>query len=264
MNDRGQPVIHDIASKLGCIRPSPDLPYAFPEGENDFAELQAQLQRARSEMGSEDMGSRKECSSVGSPALDRTDRASSSESDHSSYNQIFSSPQRQTPVSRSNLPPVQTNTRVNSSPRNMARKPASFDDESYNGRTSFDTASSMPSPVYTDFQNDSPMFRNASPFATWSGGDDFLGQPHALDLTAHYMKQSQTQYGGIGMPRHSPLAAQVLPMALDGDVLKAMQLNDGLNFADGTIRPGMLDCNTGYDISDSMDSIIYGGDYAMA
>lgn len=264
MNDRGQPVIHDIASKLGCIRPSPDLPYAFPEGENDFAELQAQLQMARSEMGSEDMGSRKECSSVGSPAPERTDRASSSESDHSIYNQTFSSPQRQVPASRRNLPPVITNSTVNSSPRNMTRKPASFDGESYSGRASFDTASSMPSPVYTDFQNDSPMFRNASPYASWAGADDFLGQPHALDLTAHYMKQSQTQYGGIGMPRHSPLAGQLLPTPLDGDMMKAMQLNDGLNFADGTIRPGMLDCNTGYDISESMDSIIYGGDYAMA
>lgn len=263
MNDRGQPVIHDIASKLGCIRPSPDLPYAFPEGENDFAELQAQLQMARSEMGSEDMGSRKECSSVGSPAPDRTDRASSSESEHSIYNQTFSSPQRRVPASRSTLPPVNTNSIVNPSPRNVVRKPASFDEVSYNGRTSFDTVSSMPSPVYTDLQNDSPMFRNASPFSSWSGGDDFLAQPHALDITSHYMKQSQTQYGGNGMPRHSPLAGQLLPM--DGDVLKAMQLNDGLNFADGTIRPGMLDCNTGYDISDQMDSIIYGGgDYAMA
>jgi hypothetical protein len=76
MNDRGQPVIHDIASKLGCIRPSPDLPYAFPEGADDFAELQAQLQSARSELGSEDTGSRKP--SEDSPsftALDRTDRA---------------------------------------------------------------------------------------------------------------------------------------------------------------------------------------------
>ena len=53
LNDRGQPVIHDIASKLGCIRPSPDLPVAFPEGAEDFAELQAQLQAARAEIGSE-------------------------------------------------------------------------------------------------------------------------------------------------------------------------------------------------------------------
>ena len=59
-----------------------------------------------------------------------------------------------------------------------------------------------------------------------------------------------------GMPRSSPLGR-----GLDTDLLKAMQLNDGLNFADGTIRPTMLDCNTGFDITDQMDSIIYTGDY---
>ncbi|KAH8667488.1 hypothetical protein BGZ60DRAFT_377469, partial [Tricladium varicosporioides] len=85
MNERGQPVIHDIAFKLGCIRPSPDLPSSFPEGEEDFAELQAQLQAARGSMSSEDTGSRKLSTdeSSYSPALDRTERASSSESDHS-------------------------------------------------------------------------------------------------------------------------------------------------------------------------------------
>ncbi len=48
---------------------------------------------------------------------------------------------------------------------------------------------------------------------------------------------------------------------IGSDFLKAMQLNDGLNFADGTIRPTMLDCNTSFDMSDQMDSIIYTGDY---
>jgi hypothetical protein len=50
-------------------------------------------------------------------------------------------------------------------------------------------------------------------------------------------------------------------MALERDMLKAMQLNDGLHFANGTIRPGMLDSNCGYSVSDSKDAIIYGGEY---
>ncbi|PSS12304.1 hypothetical protein M430DRAFT_73268, partial [Amorphotheca resinae ATCC 22711] len=84
MNDRGQPVIHDIASKLGCIRHSPDLPYAFPEGAEDFAELQAKLQAARSDLGAEDAANRKQSeSSHSSPSLTRTERASSTESNHS-------------------------------------------------------------------------------------------------------------------------------------------------------------------------------------
>ncbi|CAK7222000.1 Fluconazole resistance protein 1 [Sporothrix curviconia] len=48
LNERGQPVIHSIASKLGCIRPNndPDLPMGssvFPENEQDLVELASQL-----------------------------------------------------------------------------------------------------------------------------------------------------------------------------------------------------------------------------
>ena len=264
MNDRGQPVIHDIASRLGCIRPSPDLPYSFPEGESDFAELQAQLEAARSEMGREDVGSRKATSSIGSPVVDREERASSVESDHSQYNQLFQSPQKQQAplqhisIPRSSLSPVKT-AKPTSIPTNMARKPASFDSQSYRSRTSFDTASSLPSPVYTDFQTESPLFQNMSPFSSWSGNDDFLGQPHALDLAAQYMRQSQPQYNnGMGVPNPSPLHTQV---PLDANMMKAISMNDFSNFSNGTIRPGMLDCNTGFDMSDPMDTMIYGTDY---
>lgn len=248
MNDRGQPVIHDIASKLGCIRPSPDLPYAFPEGAEDFAELQAQLQAARHEMGSEDTGSRKhsEDSSSYSPALERTERASSSESDHSNlskeYNQMLWS-QRQATRIAPNIKPA---------PLNIVAK-QSFDEDLYQPRVSIDTNCSMPSPIYTDFQTDSPMFRNTSPFSPWSGGDEFLGPAHTLNLTAHYMQQQQA------LPRSSPLGRP--GAGFDADVFKTMQLNDGLNFADGTIRPNMLDCHTGFDLSDQMDNIMYNEEY---
>ena len=49
-------------------------------------------------------------------------------------------------------------------------------------------------------------------------------------------------------------------LGLETNVLKTMQF-DSLNFAEGTIRPGMLDCNTGYDLTEQMDSIIFTGDY---
>lgn len=258
MNDRGQPVIHDIASKLGCIRASPDLPYSFPEGESDFAELQAQLQHARSEMGAEDLGSRKGTSSVGSPALDRTDRASSTESDHSHYDQLFASSPRQ-PIPQIKNSPLAT-SRKPQMQSNLSRRPASLDASSYDSRGSFDTASSVPSPVYTDFQTESPMFHNASPFATWSNNDDFLGQPHALDLAAQYMRQTQPQYNGINMSNLSPLGPQTMPMAINPNDMKAMAINDCMNFSNGTIRPDMLD-GTGYDIADPMDAMIYGVDY---
>lgn len=251
LNDRGQPVIHDIASKLGCIRPSPDLPYAFPEGAEDFAELQAQLQVAGHGVGPEDPD-RKHSSDASpySPPLERTERASSSESDHSNmskeYNQMLQS-QRQAAKIAPNTKPELSNI--------VGRQ--SFDDDQYQSRVSLDSGCSIPSPVYTDFQTGSPMFRNTSPFSPWSGADDFLGQPHALDLTATYMLQRQVH----NMPRSSPLGRT--NMAFDAELFKAMQLNDGLNFAEGTIRPNMLDCSIGFDISpDQMDSIIYGaGDY---
>jgi len=245
LNDRGQPVIHDIASKLGCIRASPDLPYAFPEGAEDFAELQAQLQNARSEMDSEETRKHSEDSPSYSPGLQRTDRASSSESDHSNlskdYNQMMWA-QRQAAAKIAPLKPA---------PLNIAQRPSFEDEISYQSRPTVDTSCSMPSPIYTDFQTESPMFRNSSPFSPWSGADEFLGPAHALDLTAHYMRQQ------IQIPRSSPLARQG---GFDADTLKAMQLNDGLNFADGTIRPNMLDCSTDYDM-DQMDSIIFAGEY---
>jgi len=48
LNDRGQPVIHDIATRLGTIRPNSDIDLpvhsAFPEDEADLADLAAQLE----------------------------------------------------------------------------------------------------------------------------------------------------------------------------------------------------------------------------
>lgn len=258
MNDRGQPVIHDIASKLGCIRPSPDLPFAFPEGAEGFAELQAQLQAARASL--DDNGRRKhsEDSAYSSPAMDRTERASSSESDSddvsSEYNQQQWSQQQQQRSAKAIPPAIKTEFKPTSS--KLAQQTSMTDKElQHSARTSYDAAGSLPSPIYTDFTTESPMFRNASPFSPWSAGDDFLGQPHALDFTSNYISQQQFQ-----MPRPSPLSSR--PLGSDSDALKAMQVNDGLNFADGTIRPNMLDCNTGYDLNDQMDSIIFtGADY---
>lgn len=272
MNDRGQPVIHDIASKLGCIRPSPDLPYAFPEGADDFAELQHQLQSARHEMASEDAGSRKQsedssaAGSAYSPALERTERASSSESDHSSNSKEYNNPM--TTYSQRQPTRIAPNLKTSPAPLNLAAAAAarpSFEEESYQSRVSLDTnyssnQSPPPPPIYTDFRTESsssPMFRNTSPFSPWSGGgDDFLGPAHALDLTAHYMRQQQHT-----MPRPSPLS-QPPGARFDADMMfKSMQMNDGLNFAEGTIRPGMLDCHAGFDLTDAMDSIIYNDDF---
>lgn len=235
LNDRGQPVIHDIASKLGCIRASPDLPYAFPEGEQDFAELQAQLQSARSEMASEDNGSRKhsEDSSSYSPGLQRTERASSSESDHSNLSKDYNQNQmiwaQRQAMKLAPRKPAQLD---------IAPQRPSYEGAMYQTRPSMDT-SSMDSPMYSDYQTESPMFHNDSPFSPWAE-NDFLGPVHALDLTAQYMKQQ------IQLPRSSPLVRQ--QGGFDADALKHIQMNENLSFGDGTIRPNMLDCHAGYDV----------------
>lgn len=257
MNDRGQPVIHDIASKLGCIRASPDLPHAFPEGSEDFAELQAKLQAGNLDINSEE-NLKTEDSSHSSPSLARTERASSSESDHSNlskeYNNTMWSQQQQTKkrVAPSPIHTLNQQRTAKSVPQNSLVE----DESTYSARTSFDTAASIPSPIYTDFNGDSPMIRNDSPFTPWSAGDDFLNQStNGMDLSAHYMRQNQ--YQNFPTPSLMNPTNPLLPTGID--VLKAMQLADGMNFAEGTIRPNMLDCSTGYD----MENIMFGSDYEL-
>src|SRR5271167_2077909 len=93
LNDRGLPVIHNIAEKLGCIRPSPDMPQSFPEDADEFAELQAQLFAGK--LGCDDRKTSEDSNSH----PERTERASSSDSDHSvlskDYTQMLWSQQQQ-------------------------------------------------------------------------------------------------------------------------------------------------------------------------
>ncbi|KAH6605598.1 c6 transcription factor, partial [Trichoderma cornu-damae] len=98
LNDRGQPVIHNIAQKLGCIRPNSDIDLpvhsVFPEDEAGMAELARQLeeqqhqhqhqQQQQQQQHNHDADAHpKEAKETGSPMYNRTDRASSSELDHS-------------------------------------------------------------------------------------------------------------------------------------------------------------------------------------
>lgn len=75
LNDRGQPVIHNIAQKLGCIRPNSDIDLpvhsVFPEDEQGLADLASQLE---AQQRSEEAASSR-----------NVDRASSSDLDHSDF-----------------------------------------------------------------------------------------------------------------------------------------------------------------------------------
>ncbi|KAK7914466.1 hypothetical protein PG985_012169 [Apiospora marii] len=89
-NDRGQPVIHDIATKLGCIRPNADAdlpPHSvFPEDEAGLAKLAAELEVQQKERESQ---AAVEVKSEAGSTGNRTDRASSSELDHSDFEQDY-------------------------------------------------------------------------------------------------------------------------------------------------------------------------------
>jgi hypothetical protein len=78
LNDRGQPITHDIVTMLGCIRPNvdADLPphTVFPEDENDLSKLAAELEIHQD---SQMAGGNTESES----SYNRTERAGSSEID---------------------------------------------------------------------------------------------------------------------------------------------------------------------------------------
>ncbi|KFA66750.1 hypothetical protein S40285_05319 [Stachybotrys chlorohalonatus IBT 40285] len=93
LNDRGQPVIHNIAQKLGCIRPNSDIDLpvhsVFPEDEAGMAELARQLEEQQQKDGDMHMhGEIKEGDVIisgyhSTGSSNRIERASSSEPDHS-------------------------------------------------------------------------------------------------------------------------------------------------------------------------------------
>lgn len=85
LNDRGQPIIHNVASKLGCLRPNSDLDLpahsVFPEDEAGMIELARQLQEQATASAAGDAPQTSSSSRQGTEAgsmYNRTDRASSS------------------------------------------------------------------------------------------------------------------------------------------------------------------------------------------
>lgn len=112
LNDRGQPVIHNIAQKLGCIRPNSDIDLpvhsVFPEDERGMHELARQLeeqQRLEDAVGGSSnhetgavplvsSASSSSATTAAAPCSADTDsssfqRASSSELDHSDFEQDY-------------------------------------------------------------------------------------------------------------------------------------------------------------------------------
>lgn len=225
ITDRGQPIIHDVASKLGCIRASPDPLIVFRDVSEDFATIEAQHQAAQSPANSEDTNGRTYFEeSTYSQALDPAEPVSDSESEHSSlpndYNQFW--PQQRQPP---NIVPDEI--KLDRMPLNL------LSDNNYRSQVSSDSSCTFQPPICTDLEAQFLMFRNDSPFPSWLGQTDFMDPAPALDLTAHYLGGQQMQ----GLPRVS---------ASDINRVKPIQFSDNLHLAKGIID----DCNTSFDESD--------------
>ncbi|KAH7114598.1 hypothetical protein EDB81DRAFT_822198 [Dactylonectria macrodidyma] len=165
LNDRGQPVIHNIAQKLGCIRPNSDIDLpiqsVFPEDETGMAELARQLEGQQKETEQ-----RKEAEDADSSVCNQTERASSSELDHSDFKYGY----RKAAFGNSSI----------------ALSPQSFT----GSNSDFDFA---PPPPEIDaaamFPSESPLMPN---FPTWT----MAAKPQPSDLTIHFLQQSSITTGG--------------------------------------------------------------------
>lgn len=82
VNDRGQPIVHNIATKLGCIRPNSDIDLpvhsVFPENERDLRDLAAQLEAQQTSQAPTATAA-----GDATPTSNGTDAGSASEPEHS-------------------------------------------------------------------------------------------------------------------------------------------------------------------------------------
>jgi hypothetical protein len=285
LNNRGLPVIHNIAEKLGCIRPSPDMPQAFPEDAVEFAALQAQLFASARDSCDSSEGKQSEDSIFSH--FDREDRASSSESEHSSISNEYGQmpwEQQQEPVLTKEMYSPSQQTQPPDPPFGDSSlfipTSAQFRQELNHTRRSFNPRP-ISSPPYSDFQN-SPVFRSDSPFAAWSGNsDDFLASANMVGMNSLYLRQQQQQRQFQNLPplditRQSLSGSYSANMAASLDAARpkdgmtppssaasvAAYANIGAYLAasDGTIRPNMLDCDNCNTSADQIDNVMF-GDY---
>jgi hypothetical protein len=97
LNDRGQPIVHNIATLLGCIRPNADIDLpvhsVFPEDTAGLTELVRQLEEQQQKDREEDKPAAANAmdteSTCNSSSCNRTERDSSSELDTSDFEEEY-------------------------------------------------------------------------------------------------------------------------------------------------------------------------------
>lgn len=160
LNDRGQPIIHNIATKLGCIRPNADsdLPphSVFPEDEAGLTRLAAELEAQQNERDLHASEHKSETEST----CNQTERASSSDLDHSDFEQDYRKVLGRTQN-------VQT------------LSPQSF--------TSYHDFDANPMP--TELDSSTTLFPVQSPSTTSGYPAWNMGRPDSLDMPPQFMQQ---------------------------------------------------------------------------
>jgi hypothetical protein len=232
LNERGQPVVHDVATRLGCIRPPSDIPIAFAEDLEHFTELQTQFKPTCLKISAENaVNGKLPVSSSSSPSLSHRERAASTKSRHSAiskdYNQTLLG-QEQQHINVKTHAPVFNQATVMGLPFAVQQNPK-FEDpyNSSSSRVYFDSSTSVSLPFHPDLRTQSHVLRSTSPFSVSSTEDDIPGQPNAIDLTAQFIQA--LQYGTSIDHSLAPPSRNLEPSEL--------------NFADRTrdFAPCMLD-----------------------
>jgi hypothetical protein len=193
LNDRGQPVVHNVAAKLGCLRPHSDvdlpLQAVFPEDKAGMAELARQLneqhQKEAAGMGnapqsaggststsSSMQGQGQEGELTGAGVYNRTDRASSSAAsdvEHSDFE-------------------LDTDYRkaAFSSTTALSMSPASL---SYGGDFETTPLSACPSDGFPPSQHQSPTVATQPSFSPWMSS-----RPPSMDFTAQQLWTAGQNY----------------------------------------------------------------------
>lgn len=245
LNDRGQPVIHNIASKLGCIRPNSDMDLPvhsiFPEDEAGLQELARQLEEQQSKeaaggataVPNVDMSNsgnngriisiKQEAESI---CCSRTERASSSELDHSDF---------ETDYRRNAF----GNGGARASTLTMSPASLSYPD--------FDMSSTSPSDAFSTQSTSASISSSSLPtFASpWMVRPQFNG----AQQQQHQQQQQQAAYLASNGAPPPP------PSFLDLDLLNQGLLESSF----GTIKPHVLSCPNPEVMLGMGDPMMYSG-----
>ncbi|KAK4236740.1 hypothetical protein C8A03DRAFT_16632 [Achaetomium macrosporum] len=180
LNDRGQPVVHNVAAKLGCLRPHSDLDLPiqtiFPEDKAGMAELARQLseqqQKEAAGSGASQQSAGQEVELNGGSMYNRADRASSSAASDPEHSDLeFDTDYRKAAFGTAST---------------LSMSPASL---SYGGDFETTPLSACPSDGFSPSQHQSPTVPTQPSSFPWMNS-----RPPSMDFTAQQMWTAGQNY----------------------------------------------------------------------